>query len=289
MPNFRTGLIVGLGIGVLFAPLSGREMRRLIGKRAQQLRLSAAPSQLPAPSTHSTQSTQNVASSTQPVHTSTAQHTSPSPNLRQTTNTTPTITQSSTTNTPQPSAVHLRPLSQDTIPTDERLISRDAAPLANTDANEKTVPLASPGTSKIKTTTTDQRSLAAIPGITPEQLQTFKDAGITTQQQLLQRTPTKEAASDLAHAIGTSVRVMRHAVTSADLLRLPGADTETVSLLEQAGVTSCQDLQQRNPEHLHAKLLELQTQQDTHATVPDLDTLTTMISAASNLAASNHA
>ena len=125
--------------------------------------------------------------------------------------------------------------------------------------------------------------------MTPELRQTFENAGITTQQQLLQRTPTKEAASDLAHSIGTSVRSMRHVVTCADLFRLPGADSDTVALLEQAGVTSCQDLQQRNPEHLHAKLVETQAQQDTAARVPDLDQLTAMISAAANLSTTNKA
>ncbi len=310
MSKFTTGLVVGVGIGFLFAPLSGQEMRQTISERVQKLRASATPAakhlQAPSPPAHSTQPTQNTQSITQPTDTVSAERSSLTalPDLQQTTSAIPTeaIPEPSTTST-QP----IQPTQQDAAvmpiphtneatassPSTNNQVFADATPVVETptptEDDERTIPLPSPTKYSNNQTTTDQNQLASIPGMTPELRQTFENAGITTQQQLLQRTPTKEAASDLAHSIGTSVRSMRHVVTCADLFRLPGADSDTVALLEQAGVTSCQDLQQRNPEHLHAKLVETQAQQDTAARVPDLDQLTAMISAAANLSTTNKA
>ena len=38
MNNFTKGLLIGVGIGLLIAPMRGEEMRRQIGERAGQLR-----------------------------------------------------------------------------------------------------------------------------------------------------------------------------------------------------------------------------------------------------------
>ncbi|GER85818.1 MAG: YtxH domain-containing protein [Thermogemmatispora sp.] len=38
MNNFFRGVLVGVGIGLLIAPMRGEEMRRLLGERLQQLR-----------------------------------------------------------------------------------------------------------------------------------------------------------------------------------------------------------------------------------------------------------
>ncbi|HEY7417083.1 MAG TPA: YtxH domain-containing protein [Ktedonobacteraceae bacterium] len=38
MNNFLKGLLIGVGIGLLVAPMKGDEMRRLIGERANELR-----------------------------------------------------------------------------------------------------------------------------------------------------------------------------------------------------------------------------------------------------------
>ena len=38
MNNFLKGLLVGVGIGLLVAPMKGEEMRRMVGERANELR-----------------------------------------------------------------------------------------------------------------------------------------------------------------------------------------------------------------------------------------------------------
>jgi gas vesicle protein len=38
MNNFLKGMLVGIGIGLLIAPMRGEEMRRLVGERLEQLR-----------------------------------------------------------------------------------------------------------------------------------------------------------------------------------------------------------------------------------------------------------
>ncbi|MBE3561625.1 MAG: YtxH domain-containing protein [Ktedonobacteraceae bacterium] len=37
MNNFLKGLLIGMGIGLLIAPLRGEEMRRMLGERLQEL------------------------------------------------------------------------------------------------------------------------------------------------------------------------------------------------------------------------------------------------------------
>lgn len=44
MGSFTKGLLIGLGISLIFAPMKGEEMRRLVAERARELRESASDS-----------------------------------------------------------------------------------------------------------------------------------------------------------------------------------------------------------------------------------------------------
>lgn len=74
--------------------------------------------------------------------------------------------------------------------------------------------------------------------------------------------------------------MLRTLIDRADLLRLPGIGREMATLLEEAGVNGCKDLQRRNPEHLYATLIGTQEGNKSAALTPDLDQLTQWIAEA---------
>lgn len=43
MKAFTRGVLVGIGVGLLFAPMKGEELRRVLGERARELRNSLPP------------------------------------------------------------------------------------------------------------------------------------------------------------------------------------------------------------------------------------------------------
>lgn len=122
--------------------------------------------------------------------------------------------------------------------------------------------------------------LRSIPGVDSETQRKLQAEGILTTQQFLEHTSTKEERADLAHKVGLGTHALRVFVTHADLMRLQGVGGDVATLLEEAGVTGCIDLQQRNPEHLHTKLTEVQESKKVLASTPDLEQITQWIAEA---------
>ena len=126
--------------------------------------------------------------------------------------------------------------------------------------------------------------LATIPGMEPEPLSRLEAQGIFTTQQLLERTATKEERENLAHAIGMTTHMLRSLVDRADLMRLPGVGGDLATLLEEAGVNGCKDLQHRNPEHLYARLTEAQESPKSASPLPGIEQITRWIAEAMAMA-----
>src|SRR5438067_10808768 len=57
MGRFINGVFVGIGIGLLVAPMRGEEMRRLVRERIQELRGSMPLNQYPSPTAFKTPAT----------------------------------------------------------------------------------------------------------------------------------------------------------------------------------------------------------------------------------------
>lgn len=96
-----------------------------------------------------------------------------------------------------------------------------------------------------------------VEGIGPVYRQKLSAIGITTTQKLLKRGSTPKGRQELAQKTGISEKLILEWVNHADLFRIKGVAEEYSDLLEEAGVDTVVELAQRNPDNLHAKLVEV--------------------------------
>jgi predicted flap endonuclease-1-like 5' DNA nuclease len=101
-----------------------------------------------------------------------------------------------------------------------------------------------------------------IEGVGPAIAQKMRDAGITTTDALLDKAATKKGREALADVLGLDAKRMLRFVNHADLMRIKGIGGETSELLEAAGVDSVPELAQRNPENLHAAMVQANEQKN---------------------------
>ena len=72
-------------------------------------------------------------------------------------------------------------------------------------------------------------------------------------------------------------------VNLSDLFRIKGVGSEYSDLLEEAGVDTVAELATRNPENLHAKILEVTEAKEIVRSPPSVDSLKDWISQAKDL------
>lgn len=96
--------------------------------------------------------------------------------------------------------------------------------------------------------------LNEIEGIDESMEQKLKSAGITTEEQLVAASATKENRTDLAQRIDVPEKVILKWANRADLARIKGVGMEYGDLLEAAGVDTVPELAQRKADHLFSKL-----------------------------------
>lgn len=96
-----------------------------------------------------------------------------------------------------------------------------------------------------------------IEGIGPAYAQKLRKVGIKTTGALLKRASDARGRKALADATGLSDGVILKWVNMADLLRVRGVGGEYAELLEKAGVDTIKELRHRNPDNLHARMVEL--------------------------------
>jgi predicted flap endonuclease-1-like 5' DNA nuclease len=129
-------------------------------------------------------------------------------------------------------------------------------------------------------------SLSTIPGIEPEIQSKLEAQGITTTQQLLDQTSTKDERTSLSQSAGVSTQMLKTLSDRADLMRIQGVNADVATMLEEAGVAGSKDLRRRNPENLHATLEEERTIGNNAYSVPSVDQLTQWIADAMALTSS---
>ncbi len=98
--------------------------------------------------------------------------------------------------------------------------------------------------------------IAELRGVTEEQVATLKSHGIGNTDQLLERAGTPDDRRALAAETGMSPEDVLKMVNRADLTRIHGIGRQYSNLLEDAGVDTVPELAQRNPNNLHAALLD---------------------------------
>jgi predicted flap endonuclease-1-like 5' DNA nuclease len=81
--------------------------------------------------------------------------------------------------------------------------------------------------------------------------------GIKTVAELLAKAQTPKARKELSEAAGIDITLILKWANMADLFRINGIGPEYSELLERAGVDTIKELRHRVPEHLHAKLGEV--------------------------------
>ena len=81
--------------------------------------------------------------------------------------------------------------------------------------------------------------------------------GIKTVEALLEAGATPKGRKELEEKSGIGHHHLLKWVNQADLFRIDGVGRQYAELLEHAGVDSVPELAERNPEHLYAKMEEL--------------------------------
>jgi len=117
----------------------------------------------------------------------------------------------------------------------------------------------------------ERRGLNEIEGIGPTYAKKLAAVGVKTAEELLERGATKRGRETLAEKTGISEKLVLEWVNLADLFRVKGVGSEYSDLLEEAGVDTVVELSRRNPENLHAKILEVNEKKKLVRRPPTLD------------------
>jgi predicted flap endonuclease-1-like 5' DNA nuclease/ferredoxin len=120
-----------------------------------------------------------------------------------------------------------------------------------------------------------------IEGIGPIYAEKLKTIGIKTTIDLLEAGSTPLEREELAEKTGISPKLILEWVNIADLMRIKGVGEEYSDLLEEAGIDTVVELSRRNPENLHAKLLEVNEEKKLVRRVPSLSAVKGWIAHAS--------
>jgi predicted flap endonuclease-1-like 5' DNA nuclease len=99
-------------------------------------------------------------------------------------------------------------------------------------------------------------SIKRIEGVGSVYAEKLAATGIKTSDDLLKAGNTRKKREELAEKTGISSKLIMEWVNLADLMRIKGVSEEYSDLLEEAGVDTVAELTRRNPESLHAKILE---------------------------------
>lgn len=264
MGNFRKGLLVGVGLGLLMAPMRGQEMRHLVSERVQKLRgylpdNAQLNQYIPQITDRVTQTASTLKGSAEQV----------ASQVKNTAGNLSNLAPQASSNVKQVAKDVADTTRQGAMPTQQSAQPKASSTVISSEDTGSTGGNSAPG-----------NPLNTIPGMEPEPQNRLEAEGIYTTQQLLKRTSTKEERADLAQKIGMSTNMLRTLVDRADLMRLQGVAGDVATLLEEAGVNGCKDLQQRNPEHLHATLTKAQGSSKIASRAPGLEQLTEWIAEA---------
>ncbi|HZO74513.1 MAG TPA: DUF4332 domain-containing protein [Ktedonobacteraceae bacterium] len=130
-------------------------------------------------------------------------------------------------------------------------------------------------------------SMSDLKGLQPEVKTKLESEGIWTTTQFLEHTRTQQQRAELAHKVGTTPVAIKELANRADLMRLRGVGGDFSNMLEEAGVTSCKELQHRVPENLYKALEAIHTEKKIGHRVPTLVQTTGWITEAKTLAATS--
>ena len=109
------------------------------------------------------------------------------------------------------------------------------------------------------------------------------EAGVKSHEQLLERGRDKSGRKELSVSTGISEATLLKLINHVDLARVKGIGTDTVELLEAAGVGTLFDLVQRNPSNLYSKMQTINQQKKLVQLAPSVDQIKEWIALAKKL------
>ena len=104
--------------------------------------------------------------------------------------------------------------------------------------------------------------LETIEGIGPIYAEKLRAAGVGSVRALLRAGATPEGRKELEERTGIGHEYILDWVNRADLMRVRGVGEEYSDLLEKAGVDTVPELAQRNPDHLHKKIMQVNEEKE---------------------------
>jgi predicted flap endonuclease-1-like 5' DNA nuclease len=96
-----------------------------------------------------------------------------------------------------------------------------------------------------------------VEGIGEVYAQKLTEAGIVTTQALLKEGATPAGRKKIEKATGIGHALILRWINHVDLFRIKGVQKQYAELLEASGVDSIPELAQRDPKHLHPKMVEV--------------------------------
>ena len=96
----------------------------------------------------------------------------------------------------------------------------------------------------------------------------LREAGVVTVEGLLKAGATRQGRKALAEKADLREDQILEWTNRADLFRIKGVGEEYSDLLEVAGVDTVPELAQRNPDALHAKIVEVNAEKKVVRQVP---------------------
>jgi predicted flap endonuclease-1-like 5' DNA nuclease len=104
--------------------------------------------------------------------------------------------------------------------------------------------------------------LEIIEGIGPFYAGKLRAAGVGSVEALLRAGATSEGRRELEERAGIGHEYILDWVNRADVMRIRGVGEEYSDLLEKAGVDTVPELAQRNPDHLHQKIIQVNEEKE---------------------------
>ena len=96
-----------------------------------------------------------------------------------------------------------------------------------------------------------------VEGIGEVYAEKLKEAGIATTEVLLKDGATPAGRKKIEKATGIGHALILRWINHVDLFRIKGVQKQYAELLEASGVDSIPELAQRDPSHLHPKMVEV--------------------------------
>lgn len=112
------------------------------------------------------------------------------------------------------------------------------------------------------------KPITMIESIGPAMKEKLAAAGVTTVEGLLEKGATKAGRKSISDASGLDESKILVWVNMADLFRINGIASQFAELLKAAGVDTVKELRNRNPENLHAALVQTQEEKGLTRVVP---------------------